>query len=50
MGEVLSQNEIDSLLASLATGEVDVEEMQNEPEKPIRNYDFNRPTKFSKEH
>jgi flagellar motor switch protein FliM len=50
MGEVLSQSEIDSLLASLASGEVDVDKMQEEPERPVKNYDFNRPTKFSKEH
>ena len=28
MGEVLSQSEIDSLLAALSTGELDVDEMQ----------------------
>lgn len=50
MGEVLSQNEIDSLLAALSTGELDVEQMQEKEEKKVKNYDFNRPTKFSKEH
>lgn len=50
MGEVLSQNEIDSLLAALSTGELDVDEMQNEPERQVKNYDFKRPAKFSKEH
>ena len=50
MGEVLSQSEIDNLLAALSTGELDVESMQDPEEKPVRNYDFNRPTKFSKEH
>lgn len=50
MGEVLSQNEIDSLLASLASGELDVDQMQGEEEKQVKNYDFSRPTKFSKEH
>lgn len=50
MGEVLSQNEIDSLLTALSTGELDVEEMQNTPERQIKNYDFKRPAKFSKEH
>jgi len=50
MGEVLSQDEIDNLLKALSTGELDVEEMQTEPEKPIKNYDFARPSKFSKEH
>ena len=28
MGDVLSQNEIDSLLAALTTGELDVEEIK----------------------
>ena len=50
MGEVLSQSEIDNLLAALSTGELDVDSMQDTEEKPVRNYDFNRPTKFSKEH
>lgn len=50
MGEVLSQNEIDSLLAALSSGEIDAEEMSDADEKQVRNYDFKRPTKFSKEH
>ena len=50
MGEVLSQSEIDNLLAALSTGELDVEQMQGENEKKVKNYDFSRPTKFSKEH
>lgn len=50
MGEVLSQNEIDSLLQALSTGELDVEEMKETQEKLVKNYDFKRPAKFSKEH
>lgn len=50
MGEVLSQNEIDSLLAALSSGELDVEDMQDKDEKQVKNYDFSRPAKFSKEH
>ena len=50
MGEVLSQNEIDSLLQALSTGELDVEEMKSKDEKQVKNYDFARPAKFSKEH
>ena len=50
MGEVLSQNEIDSLLAALSTGELDAEQMQGKDDKQVKNYDFSRPTKFSKEH
>lgn len=49
MGEVLSQNEIDNLLAALSTGELDADQMQESEEKQVKNYDFNRPTKFSKE-
>ena len=50
MGEVLSQNEIDSLLNALSTGELDVDEMKDTGEKQVKNYDFARPAKFSKEH
>lgn len=50
MGEVLSQSEIDSLLAALSTGELDAEEIQKKDERQVRNYDFARPAKFSKEH
>lgn len=50
MGEVLSQNEIDNLLAALSSGELDVDKIQETDEKQARNYDFNRPTKFSKDH
>ena len=50
MGEVLSQNEIDSLLQALSSGELDVEDMKEEGRKHVKNYDFARPAKFSKEH
>ncbi len=50
MGEVLSQNEIDSLLQALSTGEIDAEEMKGTDEKQVKDYDFARPAKFSKEH
>lgn len=50
MGEVLSQNEIDNLLKALSSGELDVEEIKNNDEKQVKNYDFARPAKFSKEH
>ena len=50
MSEVLSQNEIDSLLAALSTGELDVDQMPDANEKQVKNYDFKRPAKFSKEH
>ena len=50
MGDVLSQSEIDSLLRALSDGELDVDEMKDAPAKPVKNYDFARPSKFSKEH
>ncbi len=50
MGEVLSQSEIDNLLALMANGELDENQMQGGDEKQVKNYDFSRPTKFSKEH
>lgn len=50
MGEVLSQSEIDNLLAAMSSGELDMDQMQSGDEKPVKDYDFNRPTKFSKEH
>ena len=50
MGEVLSQSEIDDLLKALSSGELDVDEMKNGEEKQVKNYDFARPSKFSKEH
>lgn len=50
MGDILSQSEIDNLLAALSSGELDVEQMTHEEEKTVRNYNFSLPTKFSKEH
>lgn len=50
MGEVLSQNEIDNLLKALSSGELDVEDMKSTDERQVKNYDFARPAKFSKEH
>lgn len=50
MGEVLSQSEIDNLLKALNSGELDADEIKNTEEKQVKNYDFARPAKFSKEH
>lgn len=50
MGEILSQSEIDNLLAALSTGELDVDQMQETGDKQVKDYDFKRPAKFSKEH
>ena len=49
-GEVLSQDEIDNLLKALSTGELDADEMKNTDERQVKDYDFARPAKFSKEH
>ena len=38
------------MLAALSTGELDVEEMKDNGEKQVKDYDFGRPAKFSKEH
>jgi len=50
VGEILSQEEIDSLLSALNSGEYDVDDYKDSPEKSIIVYDFARPTKFSKDH
>lgn len=50
MGDVLSQSEIDNLLAALSSGELDVDEIKDTGEKVAKSYDFHRPSKFSKEH
>lgn len=50
MSDILSQSEIDNLLQALNSGEVDAEEMKASSEKQVKNYDFSRPSKFSKEH
>ncbi len=50
MGDVLSQSEIDNLLAALSSGELDADDFRDSGEKQVKNYDFQRPSKFSKEH
>lgn len=50
MSDVMSQDEIDSLLKALSTGELDVDEYKEKDEIQVKNYDFTRPAKFSKEH
>ncbi len=50
MSDILSQSEIDNLLQALNSGEIDAEEMKASSEKQVKNYDFSRPSKFSKEH
>ena len=50
MSDILSQSEIDNLLKQLSDGDLDVDQIQGEDEKQVKNYDFSRPTKFCKEH
>ncbi len=50
MGDVLSQNEIDNLLSALSNGEFNPDESDEAEEKQVKDYDFARPSKFSKEH
>lgn len=51
MVDVLSQNEIDALLAALSSGEMDAEELKKEEsQKKVRVYDFKRAVRFSKDH
>lgn len=47
--EVLSQGEIDSLLAALMSGDVPQETIETKEQKKLKLYDFRRPNKFTKE-
>lgn len=50
MADVLNQNEIDSLLSAISNGSLDVEEAKEQSEeKVVKDYDFRRPDKLSKE-
>lgn len=50
MADVLSQQEIDSLISALTAGDLDVEEIKKESDdKQVKVYDFRRPDKLSKE-
>ncbi|UFJ42135.1 flagellar motor switch protein FliM [Brevibacillus humidisoli] len=50
MAEVLSQNEIDALLAALSSGEMDANELKKEEtERKVKLYDFKRALRFSKD-
>lgn len=51
MQEILSQSEIDSLLQALNTGNLPADQQESTGQAAkIKNYDFRRPNKFSKEH
>jgi flagellar motor switch protein FliM len=49
MSDVLSQSEIDALLNELNSGEIDIDEIENEKDS-VKKYDFKRPSKFAKDH
>ena len=48
MSDILSQSEIDNLLKQLSEGDLDVDQIQCDEDKNVKNYDFSRPTKLSK--
>ena len=50
MGDILSQEEIDKLLKAFNDGELTGDDLKDTKEKPVKNYDFSRPSKFSNEH
>ncbi len=50
MSDKMSQSEIDNLLNALSSGEVGVEDIEeDEQKKKVKKYDFRRPDKFAKE-
>ncbi|HEX2985417.1 MAG TPA: flagellar motor switch protein FliM [Caproiciproducens sp.] len=50
MAEILSQQQIDELLGSLQSGNVDFKEIENQSTGPkVKEYDFMSPKKFSRE-
>lgn len=40
MGDVLSQSEIDNLLNALSSGELDVDEIKENSEQTVKDYDL----------
>ncbi|MDN7145718.1 flagellar motor switch protein FliM [Liquorilactobacillus mali] len=50
MDQVLTQQEIDSLLNAMDNGEIVEEKTEKEEELKVKSYDFRRPTKLSKEY
>ena len=49
MAEVLSQQQIDALLGSLQSGDVDFHEIEQTAGRKIKEYDFLSPNKFTRE-
>ena len=48
-GDVMSQAEIDALLAAVSNDEVKIDDIKQEDTRKIKTYDFKRPDKFSKD-
>ena len=48
MAAVLTQQEIDALLAGISAGTVEVDQLLKEQPKQILPYDFRRPNRISK--
>ena len=49
MAEVLSQSQIDALLNAARSGEMELSQSEQSPEKKYRKYDFYSPRKFTKD-
>ena len=43
MSDILSQSEIDNLLKQLSDGDLDIDQIQGEDEKQVKNYDASLP-------
>lgn len=50
MNPVLSQEEIDALMAGMQSGEIDVAVLEEKEQVKIKQYDFKRPVRLSKEY
>lgn len=50
MEDTLSQEEIDNLLKAFNDGDLNADDFSDTKEKQVKNYDFARPSKFSKDH
>ncbi|HHW46746.1 MAG TPA: flagellar motor switch protein FliM [Clostridiales bacterium] len=49
MAEILSQQQIDEMLQQLMAGNVDIENIEKEKSKKIKEYDFRSPKRFTRE-
>lgn len=50
MSQVLSQQEIDSLLVAMDNGEIDEQQLEEVTQPKVKEYDFRRPVRLSKEY